>query len=368
MIFDDVNGELRAVSAYESRKARSRNVARSLPPARVAALNAAADRWPYMTPDVAVGVSRTDRSLAKETFAMLGELSTKRWMRDHPIGLGYGQSLTSPAMRRTRNLGAQANQATDYVTMQAQRGAEGAQTQELRDLGLLTDEGELRSPVSLEELDAYSKQGVRLDPRIQKFREITDMLAGDPRGEWQEVPFTLPEGGTGRYRPPVEGGEGGYFRPEPGVEGGSVLGALSRLGSRVGDIRLPQLQIPGAGPSPGELTRQTAGPSSVQDVVRTGAMAMDFPVQEAVGQFRNVYGWAHGKDVSWGEPQSDFLIQMQTGKESAAVGSWSISNPRWRRNVVAGRPSEARSTATTSRSGAGLPTPCRSPPTPSRGC
>jgi len=320
VIFDDVFGELSAVSAYESRKRRAQEVAKAIHPAHVVALNNAADRWPYMTPDAAMGATRTNRTLANETFEMLGELSTKRWMRDHPAGIGYGQPLTTPQMRRARtrsaNLRAQANQGINYATMQAQRGAEASQTKELRDLDLLTDEGELRSPVPLEELEAYSKQGVRLDPRIQKFREITEMLAGGQNGEWQEVPFVLPEGGAGRYRPPVEGGEGGFFRPEPGVEGANVLQALGRLGGRVGNIRLPQLQLPGAGPSPGELTRQTAGPSSVQDVVRTGSMAMDFPVQEAVGQFRNAYGWAHGKDVSWAEPQSDFLIQMQTGKEA----------------------------------------------------
>jgi len=304
---EDPEEEFRTVEAFMRRKERAAWLARSIRPGRVAHLNDAAERFPFLTADAAMGTARMPGPLATETFALLGELSTRRWMRDHPSGVAYGQRVVTPQMRQHSNRRALANQAMQYMGMQAQRGAEAEV------FGGLTDtEGRLRAPADFGSFVSDYKY----DPRkvaerapqeaadIERFVDLARRLAEE--GEGDEITFTDRGGVTRAYNASTDS----FFTPEPGVEAQSVKG----ITGVIGNIQLPQAHIPGTEGPP-----QTAGPTSVADVVRRGLFEpLDLPVQEFQGQIRNLYGWAHGKDVDWTQPQSDLLIELQTGLESGS--------------------------------------------------
>lgn len=57
----------------------------------------------------------------------------------------------------------------------------------------------------------------------------------------------------------------------------------------------------------------TPGGTTGKDVIRGLGLVGEAPIQEAVGQVRNVYGATHGEDVNWTESQSDLGIVTGTG-------------------------------------------------------
>jgi len=304
---------------------------------------------PWLKPGVLLGLGKGTASM--EPVSMVAKLAALRSAQQNPTNRRPGSFVRGAEMtpgHRALFQRAQAQAGAQYVAQQQQRGAEAQATLGLKEEGILTDRGELRAPAPVGALQdylndpgTYAQRRPQEAARIGRFVDFVRGLAGEPRqiprrgevGEWQEIPFLTEGGKPGRFNPQSQM----FFEPEPGVEGENVLdpaGILeyARRGSVGGvgiaeslepitrplaeglEAELPQFRIPGAGPTPTELT-QTAGIESPADALQQSMMALQALPQEAQGYIRNAYGELHGRNVDWWEPQSDLLISLQTGMD-----------------------------------------------------
>jgi hypothetical protein len=189
--------------------------------------------------------------------------------------------------KRARDLhrASQFNVAKNYVTGQMRRGAEAKRTKELKDLGILDNEGVLNSPVELDELEdyrrdpgAYATRRPKQANRIHRFLQLTASMAGGegragspyggplPPTHWQEVPFRTPSG-VGAFRPPVGAGRGGFFTPEQGVEPRGLIGTAGSMLLSAG-FESPQVQALRKGVGLFQEGREAAGYAPGADVAR----------------------------------------------------------------------------------------------------
>jgi hypothetical protein len=308
---EDPETEFRTVQAFQNRKKRSEWVARSIPRARVAHLNDAAERFPFLTADAAMGTARMPGPLAAETFAMLGELSTRRWMRDHPSGVAYGQRLATPQMRRSRRKtgileqvgglfteARQEREATELAALPApvRKNMDDALAA-AEQAGIIDENGVLREP--------EQRHGARARPLFtavqQAFqaagRDLTYInVQGQPIKRW------------GKYSSSHSSAEEAAAAGEPFEAHEAGEEQILNYDPETDPVRVALR----------ERRTRTAGPTGFAAPAQALFKTLDLPVQELQGQIRNLYGWAHGKDVDWTQPQSDLLIELQTGLDSGS--------------------------------------------------
>jgi hypothetical protein len=288
--FDDAFEELRDVERYQSTKRRAQAVAAEITPGRLARLNYEAERWQHLTADATMAVARQPMPLTEQTFDLLGEISARRWLRDHPAGINYGQRMVTPAMRAQAQREAKARRGVNgpaiggyphgWSTNQFTRtqvGGGGRLAPEEIEARVAEFEANQRQPVS----ESITRSESEVAENVAKYRE---QLAH--QGEVQYSP----------NRPPTPDAGGGLGE-------GLIRGAQALTDST---------------PTFSQQRMQTGGPAEglQADIIRHAAMAADVPTQEFQGQVRNLYGITHGRSVNWTQPQSDLLIALGTDYES----------------------------------------------------
>jgi hypothetical protein len=265
---EDAFAEIAAVEALELKRQQATARARSISVANAAKVNDIADRHPFMQPGILLGLARVNPFVGDDVIQRFSDLSTRRYLRDHPGGAQYGDRVNGPAI---------GGYPHGWSTNQFNRTRVGG--------GPKLSEDEIES-------------------RVQA-------IAG-PNG-WDEER-------TENYRQQLRGQGEVQYLPKPTERpsgGGGLIEATQAL--------------TGTAPTTSQRLMQTGGPAEGlgQDVVRGAAVALDAPVQEVQGQVRNLYALAPGGAApqSFIEPQSDLGVLLTSDLNLDDAGSGFFVDP-----------------------------------------
>jgi len=309
---DDVYRELAEVESFVQRRQTSRVRAMATDPKRVDRLSREAQRYPHMTPDAFMALART-KQYREGTAAKLGELSTRQWLRRHPQGTSYGDFLDTPGARRERRGG------SNIFRQTAELLGENKQETRATKLAALPEDRQSLFQSSIEAAQSaglFDDNGVLTEPTSDNKAQ---------RAAWERLSDQFMHAGIDL--------EYVNYRGHPTRMVSSDRNEVNfRDGKRTVEyVRAGESRVINYDPETDPLRlavraqrKAAAGPTGFNALIRAGATTLDMPVQELQGQIRNIYGAAHGKHVDWTEPQSDLLIQAQTG---LSAGSGMLVDP-----------------------------------------
>lgn len=344
--YNDPVAEIIDLFAYRARQERIQRQAEALTPQQHSYISSYARNMPWMPAGVNLSLSRADISPSDPRVEQIASLTAAVTQGFHlarqaseieSMGIDITPAQISRAARvqsRTALAGRMGSRIGGQLAQQTQEH-QGQQLNEMGFRGLdsiLQEHPELRGVVEQNRVavkdnlptqprnsatrrgqafsrieEAFKRAGVPL-PYTQYGKGWDDeegrLAVQDPSGEVHYVDEKL-------YPQQEEPSGSGRFHGVGRVDLGSVLGFLGGGGG--GEHRAPTIQDAAVQ----DALRQNGIPidpenpfSVTSPIVRPGLMALDAPVQELQGQFRNVIGQVHGEHPDFWETQSDLGVML----------------------------------------------------------
>jgi hypothetical protein len=342
---NDPVAEIMDIYAYEQRRARLRARAASFTPDSARLVSAYARHSPWIKPGVNLGLSAAGIPPSDPRVNQISAQSLASDPRFQHAGAQYGAEVKASQLNPGL-FGSIGNFVGEQVSTVRRKSAE-----ELHDIGwrgldeILNEHPELRGIVR--SASAVIKDGIPRRPRntltekgikfdaLQKafLKAGVDLpfVNDDERWEEKNERYGIIRGSDSSATSQTAGRIEWLdeeLAPAGTTEGSSGGGVFSQ-----GQLSVP---VPGAG----RLAPRRQRPDSAMQeklrsagiamdpanplapasfLVRPGLMALDAPIQEAQGQFRNVIAAAEGKPVNWTESQSDLGVMLGSAQRGQSL-------------------------------------------------